>query len=54
MACSKRWVSISEGKGDRTWLTSYTAVRAGGFYVVTIADLRQGLLVLYGKSISAL
>ena len=23
------------------------AVRAGGFYVVTIADLRQGLLVLY-------
>ncbi|KAJ5450235.1 uncharacterized protein N7458_006684 [Penicillium daleae] len=28
------------------------AVRAGGFYVVTIADLRQGLLVLYGESIS--
>ncbi|PYI29979.1 cation transporter [Aspergillus indologenus CBS 114.80] len=24
-----------------------SAVRAGGFYVVTIADLRQGLLVLY-------
>lgn len=24
-----------------------TAVRSGGFYVVTIADLRQGLLVLY-------
>lgn len=24
------------------------AVRAGGFYVVTIANLRQGLLVLYG------
>ncbi|KAJ5359147.1 uncharacterized protein N7496_011560 [Penicillium cataractarum] len=27
------------------------AVRAGGFYVVTIADLRQGLLVLYDRPI---
>lgn len=25
------------------------AVRSGGFYVVTISDLKQGLLVLYGK-----
>ncbi|KAJ5578714.1 uncharacterized protein N7459_007678 [Penicillium hispanicum] len=28
------------------------AVRSGGFYVVTIANLRQGLLVLYGESLS--
>lgn len=35
------------------WLILYIAVRAGGFYVVTIANLRQGLLVLYGKSIFA-
>lgn len=27
----------------------YKAVRSGGFYVVTIAGLRQGLLVLYGE-----
>lgn len=26
---------------------SCSAVRAGGFYVVTISELRQGLLVLY-------
>ena len=30
------------------------AVRSGGFYVVTISDLRQGLLVLYGKKISTI
>lgn len=29
---------------------SLAAIRAGGFYVVTISDLRQGLLVLYGES----
>lgn len=27
----------------------FQAVRSGGFYVVTISGLRQGLLVLYGK-----
>ena len=26
------------------------AVRSGGFYIVNIANLRQGLLVLYGKT----
>lgn len=30
-------------------LTVLIAVRAGGFYVVTIANLHQGLLVLYGE-----
>lgn len=35
-----------------TNLNQYEAVRAGGFYVVTIASLRQGLLVLYGKNIA--
>ena len=54
MACSRRWVSINHMKRDETWLTLDAAVRAGGFYVVTIADLRQGLLVLYGKSTPAM
>lgn len=47
-------MSISHVKRDETALTLDTAVRAGGFYVVTIADLRQGLLVLYGKSTPAM
>lgn len=54
MACSRRWVIISHVKRGETWLTLDTAVRAGGFYVVTIADLRQGLLVLYGKTLPAM
>ena len=30
-------------------LVCFIAVRSGGFYVVTIKDLSQGLLVLYGE-----
>lgn len=53
MACFKRWVGITSDSVS-TLLIISVAVRAGGFYVVTIADLRQGLLVLYGESPSAL
>lgn len=47
MGCSKHWVG-STSYSARALLIFFVAVRAGGFYVVTIADLRQGLLVLYG------
>jgi Trk-type K+ transport system membrane component len=40
---------LSYSQLGRDPLIFSVAVRAGGFYVVTIADLRQGLLVLYGE-----
>ncbi|RAL05454.1 putative potassium transporter [Aspergillus ibericus CBS 121593] len=44
---NKEIESLPKGYRVLDGLFQASAVRAGGFYVVTISDLRQGLLVLY-------